>query len=124
MTIVTVTGARPAWRLQDRLRRAREEAGLNQTQLAQEIGVNPATVSRYESGSLDVPLSILIAWAYRCSVDLDWLRDGDEVAPPKVAATAEPSGTLESGDYFHGTRASHTRLVFQCASPRRTRNVA
>ena len=41
--------------LGDRIRMRREELGLTQLQLAQKIGVEEATISRYESGSIKNP---------------------------------------------------------------------
>jgi DNA-binding XRE family transcriptional regulator len=37
-------------RLAQRLRRARDEAGLTQVELAEALGVSPSTVSRWENG--------------------------------------------------------------------------
>lgn len=42
-----------------RIREARKTAGLTQEQLAKLLGINRATLSRYESGEIDPPLSQL-----------------------------------------------------------------
>jgi transcriptional regulator with XRE-family HTH domain len=39
----------------DELKKRRERLGLTQAALAEKIGVVPNTVSRYETGSLEIP---------------------------------------------------------------------
>ena len=55
----------------ERIRGLREDADLTQQQIAELLNISQATYSRYESGTLDVPSSSLIALAqfYRTSVD-------------------------------------------------------
>lgn len=54
-----------------RLRHLREDRDLNQTAVAEVLHVSQTTYSRYESGTLDIPSSSLIALAefYKTSVD-------------------------------------------------------
>jgi transcriptional regulator with XRE-family HTH domain len=40
----------------DELKKRRERLGLTQAGLAEKIGVVPNTVSRYETGSLEIPV--------------------------------------------------------------------
>ncbi len=49
----------------------REDHDLTQQQLAQLLNISQATYSRYESGTLDIPSTSLIALAlfYKTSVD-------------------------------------------------------
>jgi len=70
----------PAWTREDRLRKAREEAGLTQKELADEIGVSKRSVINYEGGAT-VKRPVLLAWAFRCAVPLLWLTDGIEGEP-------------------------------------------
>lgn len=66
----------PEWRLQDRLERARKEAGLDQTELALRMDVSRNTVNRAESG-IAVPRRIVLnAWALATGVDRKWLETG------------------------------------------------
>jgi transcriptional regulator with XRE-family HTH domain len=66
------SGAVPSWSLADRLRKAREHAGLSQEELAEATGISRRTVSAYEQGHA-VKIPFLIAWALACNVDLAWL---------------------------------------------------
>jgi transcriptional regulator with XRE-family HTH domain len=74
MTQVTVQGTIPDWTLADRLRKAREFAGLSQTELGDATGLSRRSVSGYEGGERPPRLHHLIAWALATGVDLDWLR--------------------------------------------------
>ena len=65
----------PSWTIADRLRKAREEAGLGVAEFAEEIGVNRRTVSRYESGA-NPPKSIVLLWQMRTGVPAEWLTTG------------------------------------------------
>lgn len=56
-----------------RLRDLREDADLKQRQLAELLSVSQATYSRYESGELDVPSSVLIRLADFYSVSIDYI---------------------------------------------------
>ncbi len=66
----------PVFTVADRYRKARVDAGLSQEELADEIGVSPRTISRYESGVIHRPREIVIRqWALRCNVPYDWLAE-------------------------------------------------
>ncbi len=52
MTEMPVYGEVPAWTVADRLRKAREHAGLEQAQLATDLGVSRNTVGNYEGGKV------------------------------------------------------------------------
>lgn len=56
-----------------RLRDLREDADLKQRQLAELLSVSQATYSRYESGELDVPSSVLIRLADFYTVSVDYI---------------------------------------------------
>lgn len=68
----------PEWTLADRLRKARETAGLDQQQLANAIGVARQTISNYEKGHTATrPMALVIRqWALATGVDEQWLRTG------------------------------------------------
>jgi transcriptional regulator with XRE-family HTH domain len=63
----------PTWTLSDRMRKAREHAGLKQSELAAEIGIARSSIVNYESGSTTPSRPVLLSWALRCGVDPDWL---------------------------------------------------
>lgn len=54
-----------------RLRDLREDADLNQTQLASRLGMSQTGYSKYETGENDIPTQVLIKLAqfYKTSVD-------------------------------------------------------
>ena len=54
-----------------RLRDLREDADLNQTQVAQYLGMSQTGYSKYETGENDIPTQVLIRLArlYRTSTD-------------------------------------------------------
>lgn len=62
--------------LTERLRRARQLAGLDQRQLADALGIARNTVSNYETGTSEPSASNLVRWARATGASLDWLADG------------------------------------------------
>jgi transcriptional regulator with XRE-family HTH domain len=69
------TLAVPTWTLGDRLRKAREFAGLEQGELAEAIGISRGTVSNYELGRGQRPPKVIVlrAWAHQCGVPFEWI---------------------------------------------------
>jgi transcriptional regulator with XRE-family HTH domain len=57
--------------MNNRLRDLREDADLNQTQLAQILGMSQTGYSKYETGENDIPTQVLIKLAkhYKTSID-------------------------------------------------------
>jgi transcriptional regulator with XRE-family HTH domain len=72
------TGARPPWRLGDKIRRAREFAGLEQRELANRAGISQATVSAAETGRARPHRSTLVLIAQATGVSYEWLDDCDD----------------------------------------------
>jgi len=93
MTIAAM-GSVPEWTITDRLRKARELTGLDQTQFAEEIGASRGTVSNYERGSKTHQKSVLMTWAMRSGVPLKWLLTGQE------PTGTPPETTLIRGSYL------------------------
>lgn len=71
----------PEWTLGDRLRKARENAGLEQLELAQDIGISRNTVANYEHGKTKARRPVILAWAVRTGVPVEWLWTGSTEAP-------------------------------------------
>ncbi len=97
ITLVTATGrAIPDFPLQDRLRRAREFARMDQLVLAAAMGISRTSVGNYENGRRVPSKPYLRAWAEVTGVDLTWLETGK--APPEAEACtciSEPPAGLE-----------------------------
>lgn len=57
--------------MDNRLRDLREDADLNQTQIAQYLGMSQTGYSKYETGENDIPTQVLIKLAkyYKTSID-------------------------------------------------------
>ncbi|GIO40331.1 helix-turn-helix domain-containing protein [Paenibacillus apis] len=56
-----------------RIRDLREDRDLSQQQLAEFLNISQATYSRYESGNLDVPSSVLIKLSEFYNVSIDYI---------------------------------------------------
>lgn len=89
----------PVWTLQDRLRKARESAGLKQSQLAKILGVATGSVQRWEKGAHEPRMGTLQAFAEATNVPLEWLLSGGEnlaekslTVPVNVTFTVDSEG--------------------------------
>ena len=95
-------GAVPAFTVADRLRKAREHAGLEQGDLAERMGVSRGTVSNNELGKVAPRRIVLRAWALATGVDVGWLETGIAPRPepghdeglPRLDSNQQPSGYL------------------------------
>ena len=56
-----------------RIRDLREDRDLTQKQMAEMLHLSQSTYSRYESGALDIPSSVLISLAKFHNVSVDYL---------------------------------------------------
>jgi transcriptional regulator with XRE-family HTH domain len=81
----------PEWTLGDRLRKARESAGLSQGELADRIGVARATVSSAERAYHGVRRITLNAWSATTGVPLSWIQ-GEGTERPLVAVGERRTG--------------------------------
>ncbi|PAJ70934.1 MULTISPECIES: helix-turn-helix domain-containing protein [Corynebacterium] len=80
MTASFETGRVPEWTIADRARKARETAGMNQTELANAMGVARSTVQRIEQGVAEPSRTRVIAWSFATGVALEWLEKGETPA--------------------------------------------
>ncbi|HSS09020.1 MAG TPA: helix-turn-helix transcriptional regulator [Acidimicrobiales bacterium] len=80
----------PLWTLADRLRKARENAGLLQKDLADYTGLSRSAIAMYEQARAVPRLGVLRLWAERCGVPLEWLQYGDAPPLPDIVASRKP----------------------------------
>lgn len=85
----------PMWTLGDRLRKARESAGLSAGELAAELDVHRNTISGYENDRHTPSRIVLRYIAMRCGVPLGWLTGDPEDAVDQENASTIWSGTTE-----------------------------
>ena len=83
-----ITGdAVPVFELKDRARKAREFAGVEQSELAKLTGMSRTTVARIEQGKGKPRKPTLLAIAVATGVDFNWLQTGKT-----------PTGGSDGGD--------------------------
>lgn len=56
-----------------RVRDLREDADLNQTKVAQHLGMSQTGYSKYETGENDIPTAVLIKLAHLYGTSVDYL---------------------------------------------------
>lgn len=92
----------PKWTLADRLRKARLHAGLEQAELAREIGIGRSTIVNYEAGRTRPSRPVLVSWAMRCGVSFEWLsQDPNPWGGVKAQVRVGSPGTGESSAHRH-----------------------
>lgn len=74
----------PTWTLQDRIRKAREHAGLKQEELAAQLSVTRHTLGRWEKGDNEPPTKKLEALAKVTGVPLSWFYAQDSEQPAQA----------------------------------------
>ena len=67
-----------------RLRTLREKMGMSQAKLAKEIGVTQASVNRYETARVTPPAEVLLFYADRFDVSLDYIYGRTEKPQGKL----------------------------------------
>jgi len=88
-----IGGTVPSWTLTDRLRKARESAGLDQRAFAERIGVSRSSITNYETGHTHPRDSILKLWALGTGVPLEWIKTGHSDED-----NGGPGGASEQGE--------------------------
>lgn len=84
-------GGKPQWTLSDRLRKARENAGMEQEALARLTGLSRATISAAENGHRTPSKTSLSIWAMATGVSRDWLSSGTD---PEYVTLTEAKAAL------------------------------
>lgn len=82
MSTQTAPGEVPAFELKHRLSLALEVAELKPEDIAVELGLAVTTVRNYLSGRTTPKRAVLVAWAFRCGVPIDWLATGSHGDTP------------------------------------------
>ena len=123
MTSAYDQGTIPPITLRHRLRIAREAAGLEQSELADAIGISRNTVGNIEKGKLKTPPRKIIvnAWALACGVPVSWLIDGIHPSGGPTGGGA-PTAPIPSdgGSLLSGlNRRPHAYLVPDPPAPMR-----
>lgn len=74
----------PEWTTGDRLRKAREEAGIGVQQMADELGYGRESIHRWERSTGKrhgkPTRAVLMSYATLCRVPLEWLESGTATA--------------------------------------------
>lgn len=94
-TMVQIAGVVPVWTVSDRVRKAREYAGMDQTELASAVGMSRGGIARIEQGKGEPRRTTLIAVAFATGVSLEWLETG------KTPAGGDHDGGNSNEDVRH-----------------------
>ena len=81
----------------DKVRKLRTDQGLNQTALAQRLGVRKSIISAYESQMRMPSLDMLIKIALEFSVSADWLLGLERTKSIDVAGVTDEQVSLLVG---------------------------
>lgn len=80
----------PEWTLGWKLKRALDFAGVSAQDMAGELGVHVATVSRWMNDRETPRRAYVMAWALRTGVPIEWFNGEDEL--PRVDSNHQPTG--------------------------------
>jgi quercetin dioxygenase-like cupin family protein/DNA-binding XRE family transcriptional regulator len=92
-----------------RLRELREIAGVTVESLAREVGVTGDELRHYESGAVDIPVSVLSRAAHRFGAELSSLITGEEprLHVYQVTRAGRGPGVQRRSDYAYQSLASN-----------------
>ena len=85
----------PEWTLGDRLRKARKHARLEQTELAQIIGIARSSIVSYESDRTVPSRPVVLSWSLATGVPAEWVL-GRTLVLTGRGSTFRPTLTLRS----------------------------
>ena len=71
----------PELTLGRRLFLARDDAGFNQSEFANRIGVSRRSIVNYESGTTHPSRPVLLSWSLATGVPLEWFEDAPDYSP-------------------------------------------
>jgi len=67
-----------------RLKQLRKESNKTQEEVANQIKITRATLSRYETGEFEPPITTVMDLANFFNVSLDWLAGNSEIKDPNI----------------------------------------
>ena len=119
MTISYQPGTIPQWTIADRLRKAREMTGMDQSHFAEHAGLSRQGVNAAERGQSTPRRSTLKLWALSTGVPLHWIETGETPSPggEGVSGGARPEG-FEPPTFWLGSTGSRPAVI-----PLRSRRV-
>lgn len=91
---MTIQVTIPEFTIGDRMRKAREQTGLDRITFAARAGLGRSTVTNTELGKTHPSNLVLRAWAEFTGVPVAWLTGGDEYTPSD--SNREPAGLGDS----------------------------
>lgn len=99
-----VPGRVPQWTRGERLRKAREDLDLTQSELAAAIEIGKRRLVAFENDDAEPKRSVILSWALRCGVDSNWLMTG--VAGPEKGPGDDgiPSGDSRDTNRYPALR--------------------
>lgn len=84
----------PELTLGRRLFLARDDAGLNQSEFANRIGVGRRSIVNYESGATQPGRPVLLSWSLATGVPLEWFEEAPDYSPRIHVATRSVQESL------------------------------
>lgn len=98
-----------------RLRAARDRAGVSNRDLAAAMGTDPASIYRYFSGVRLPPLTALPAVARVTGTTVEWLLTGQGPATPQVEDPADPVVSHEKVACTRGMEGHQDILIVRAS---------
>lgn len=99
----------------DRLARAREFAGMNQSQLARRLGVKLATIRNWESDRSEPRSNRLSMLSGLLNVSIIWLINGEGAGAPEETEVGEGDAVNKLLDDLHQLRLAQADLSKRAA---------
>ena len=111
MSIASIPFRVPTFDLSDRLRKARESAGLGQAELSDQIGISRTSISAAERGSTKPRKAVLIAWAFATHVPFEWLATGQVNENPDPRGPGQPLLRVDSNHQPSDNRSGENVII-------------
>jgi transcriptional regulator with XRE-family HTH domain len=93
-TQVRIQNRVPQFDLRHRLGLALEKERVSRSEMAKILGTHPNTIRNYLVGRTEPPRAVLISWALRCDVPLEWLVSGNPDPPSTIWYSHRPSVSI------------------------------